>query len=347
MDIRKYRKKQHIKYSIQLEKYLKRESFKDVQIVHNCLSEVDINEVDLSTNLGKLQLKTPIIINAITGGFNGGEIINRELAKVARDFNLAMAVGSQKIAIDSKESEKSFKVVRKVNPEGIIFANVGADISVKDALLAIQMLDADALQVHLNVPQELIMAEGRKNFKGTLNNIKNIVDNVNVPVIIKEVGFGIAKEEAQVLIDNGVKIIDISGAGGTNFIAIENMRNSKVNRLTNLEKWGIPTAVSLVEVVKQVKGKADVIASGGLSSGLDAAKALAIGAKGTAFAGVFLYILIKNGPMALRRYIKNVIKELKYCMVMSGAKNLGELRQRPTVIGGKTCKWLKNRGIQL
>jgi isopentenyl-diphosphate delta-isomerase len=282
----------------------------------------------------------------MTGGMDEGEKINRQLSIIAKKLNLAMAVGSQKIALDNPESARSFEIVRKLNPEGIIFANLGADATVEEAKRAIEMIKADALQLHLNVPQEVIMKEGRSDFKGTIDNIAKIVQNVNVPVIVKEVGFGIAREEAAELIKNGVKIIDVGGTGGSNFIAIERLRRGS-RSLKKFEEWGIPTPISLIEVTKTVGSKADVIASGGLKDGLDAAKSIALGAKAVAYAGYFLHVLLNKGPSALEKHILQIEKEIKYVMAMTGANDLAELRKRPVIIEGKTYHWLKNRGISI
>lgn len=256
-----------------------------------------------------------------------------------------MAVGSQKIALNG-EAADSFKIVRHVNPRGMVFANIGAEVDVEDAVKAVEMLEANALQIHLNIAQEMVMKEGRKNFKGLLEKIKQITHNIKVPVIVKEVGFGIAREQARMLVDTGVKIIDVGGFGGTNFIAIENRRR-RFDRLINFESWGIPTPISLIEVINEVKDEADIISSGGLRSGLDVAKSLALGAKAGAFAGLFLYILVNKGPQVLKKFINKIETELKYAMVMTGSKNLDELRQRPLIIEGKTLCWMKNRGIRI
>lgn len=344
--IRKKRKKDHIKYSLLLEKHLSRNGFNDITLVHNCLTQVDIDKIDVSTELDSIKLNNPIIINAMTGGFCQAKTINGKLAEIARDLDLAMAVGSQKIALDDPTDASSFQIVREINPDGIIFANIGSDASVEEAIKAVEMIKANALQIHLNAPQEIIMQEGRKNFEGTLDNIKKIIQCVKVPVILKEVGFGIAMEEAEILVENGVKIIDIGGCGGTNFIAIENKRKrKKVSK--SLQNWGIPTPASLLEVVYKVGNRADIICSGGLKNGLDVAKSLAIGAKAAAFAGLFLYILLERGSEALKKYISRIKNELILCMAMLGAKNLGDLRKRPIIIEGKTYNWVKNRGIRI
>lgn len=344
MKKRARRKMEHIRYSLMLERRLKRDIFSDITLLHNCLSEVNLDEIDISTQLQGLKLKKPIIINAITGGFPLAFTINRQMAKIARELDLAMAVGSQRIALRDKSAQKSFKVVREENPEGIIFANIGADASPEEVLEVVDMIKADAVQIHLNIPQEIVMAEGRKKFEGTIEKISKIASEVKVPVIVKEVGFGIAKEEAKILADCGIKIIDIGGAGGTDFIAIENMRNKK-NAVPVLEGWGIPTPISLIEVLSEVGDRVDVIASGGLKTGLDVAKSLALGAKAAGFAGFVLYKLMKGGPPALRKYLKHVERELIYSMAMVGARNISDLRKRPLIIEGRTYNWLKFRGI--
>lgn len=346
MKKRARRKKEHIRYSLMLERRLKRDIFSDITLVHNCLSEVNLDDIDISTQLQILKLKKPIIINAITGGFPLALTINREIARIARELDIAMAVGSQRIALKDKSAQKSFKVVREENPEGLIFANIGADASPEEVLEVVDMIKADAVQIHLNIPQEIVMAEGRKKFERTIEKISKIVSDVKVPVIVKEVGFGIAKEEARILADCGVKIIDIGGAGGTDFIAIENMRNKK-NAVPALEGWGIPTPISLIEVLSAVGDSVDVIASGGLKTGLDVTKCLALGAKAAGFAGAVLYKLIKGGPLALKKYLSRVERELRYSMAMVGARSILDLRKRPLIIEGRTYNWLKFRGINV
>lgn len=343
---RKQRKREHIKYSLSLEQKLNRNVFDDISILHNCLSEVDLNNVDISTNLQGIKLSSPVIINAMTGGMREGESINRELSKIAKKLGLAMAVGSQTIALENSGSIRSFQIVRKMNPDGIIFANLGSDATVKEAEKAVDMINADALQIHLNVPQEVMMKEGRRNFAGIMNNIVEIIQNINVPVIVKEVGFGIAAEEALTLAENGVRIIDVGGTGGTNFMVIENLRK-KSQTFEHLEDWGIPTPASLIEVINAVGNDTDVIASGGLKNGFDAAKSLALGAKAAAYAGHFLYILLKEGPVTLEKHILKIEKEIKYVMAMAGARDFQELKQRPVIIQGKTYHWLKCRGIHI
>jgi len=326
-----------------MEKHIKRDVFKDITIIHNCLSEVYFDELDISSSLIGAKLNVPLIINAMTGGIEESFYINGALAEIAREKKLALAVGSQKIAFKYKHARQSFKIVRKINKDGIIFANIGTDCTLDQAKEAVKMIEANALQLHLNVPQELFMKEGRRDFRGTCERIREIAENLDVPVIVKEVGFGIAREEALRILKAGVKIIDIGGFGGTNFIKIESMRQ-KVKPY-KFENWGIPTAVSLIEVLSVAEGKAEVIASGGIKDGLDVAKALALGAKACGIAAPILYRLLKYGKKSVLNYLDEIIYELKLTLAMAGANNLKELSERPIYIGGNTYKWLKFRGI--
>lgn len=341
--IRYQRKKDHINYSLLLEKSNRYNFFNDITLIPNCLPEVNFDEIDFSTNLKNIKLKNPIIINAMTGGIEEAIEINRHLAKIAKIHDLAIAVGSQRISLEGKGVE-SFTIVREVYPDGIIFSNIGANTTPKEALKIVDMIEADALQIHLNAPQELAMKEGQKNFKGTIENIKEIVDTLKIPVIVKEVGFGIAKEEAKKLQDIGVKIIDVGGYGGTNFISIENQRYNDPP-LKNFANWGIPTPITLIEVLSQVSEQIDIIASGGIRNGLDATKALALGAKAVAFAGGFLYILVRHGPDALVKHIQQIKNEILFAMALCGAENLSLLQKRSLIIEGKTRNWLESRDI--
>jgi len=338
----KRRKIEHIIHSL---KHINEKTsvFEDVHFVHNCLPECDLNLIDISTKLGPWKLKHPFIINSITGGSDKVKHINQSLATAAREFNLPIAVGSQKAGIEHPEVVHTYKIVREIYPEGIIFGNIGADASIDMVEKAISMINADGIQLHLNVPQEIIMPEGDKNFTGIVNNIEYLTSSIKIPIIVKETGFGISGEKAKTLSDIGVKIIDVGGSGGTNFIAIENERSDNDFGETFLE-WGIPTAISLIETLNTVKKTSDVIASGGIKNGLEAAKALALGAKAVGLAGMPLSILLQKGLSELINYIHRIITELKFTMLMLGVKTLQDLRRCPLVITGFTLQWLNQRG---
>lgn len=281
-------------------------------------------------------------MNAITGGTPRAKEINCHLAHIAGKYGMAMAVGSQTISIDDPELESTFSITRKMNPEGIIIANIGANRSVEDALAAVEMIKADALQLHFNAPQELAMREGDRSFKGIMDNVAKITENCPVPVIAKEVGFGFSRESAALLYQAGVKIIDIGGMGGTNFIVIEDKRGGMFKG--ELNYWGIPTAQSLAEVLS-LKLPLTVIASGGIRTALDTAKALAMGADLVGIAGSFLKVLLREGAEELDKMVEDMIYRLKAVFLMTGAQNIEKIRTKPVIITGRTGEWLKLRGI--
>ena len=338
------RKDEHI--IIRLKQKPSLADFSDIHFVHNCLPEIDLDEVTLETSLLGMELRSPLFINALTGGTPLSKRINAALAGVARECGLPMAVGSQMAALENPLVEDTFKVVREVYPEGLIWANLGSYATPELAQRAIEMIDAAALQIHLNVPQELAMKEGDCRFRGTLQRIKAIAAAAAIPVIVKEVGFGIAREQARLLIEAGAAAIDVSGRGGTNFLAIEGRRSRR--RLSpEILSWGLPTAFSLVETLDAAAGKTRVIAAGGMFSSLNIAKALAMGADAVGIAGHPLYLLLKQGRRALVRAIKKLEQELRLIMLMTGSSTLEELRRAPLVIAGFTGDWMKQRNITL
>ena len=278
----------------------------------------------------------------MTGG--GGEKtlhINEQLAYVAKRHNLAMAVGSQMAALKDESEAASYKIIRKVNPNGIFFANLGSEATVEQAERAVDMVEANALQIHLNVIQELTMPEGDRDFTGVLQRIEKIVLNSKVPVIVKEVGFGMSKETMQQLASVGVTAIDIGGQGGTNFAAVENERRQRM--LSYFNNWGIQTATSIIEATSTNNNLFYCI--WGIQTALDVAKAIALGANTTAFAGYFLRILMQDGIEKLVDEIDLLHADLKFIMTALGAKTIEELQSVPLVVKGETYHWLTQRGI--
>jgi isopentenyl-diphosphate Delta-isomerase len=317
--------------------------FNDITFVHQSLPDVRIRDIQLHTALGELSLSSPFFINAMTGG--GGEKtleINKGLAEAAKHCRIAMAVGSQTSALKDDKQRKTFEIVRKVNKNGIIFANIGSEATVDDAKRAVDMIEADGLQIHLNAVQELVMPEGDRDFTGALLRIEQIVQNVQVPVIVKEVGFGMSKETAVRLQEAGVKIVDVGGFGGTNFARIENKRRSNVMAYFN--DWGISTAASIVEVVQSAPSLT-VIGSGGVRTALDAAKAIALGAAAVGMAGPFLRTLVEQGLEALIAFMEELHHDFTFIMGALGAKAIAELQRAPLVIRGDTHHWLTERGF--
>lgn len=341
--MRERRKKEHIEYALTTgQKRL--HGFDDIQFVHQSIPETALDNIDLSTTIGELQLSSPIFINAMTGG-GGDETkdINAMLATVANECNLPISVGSQMAAIKDPSQAETYKIMRKIHPNGIIFANLGSEATPDDAKQAIEMIEANALQIHLNVVQELVMPEGDRDFSHVLTNIEKISSSIDIPLIIKEVGFGMSKETIQKLTDVGVNIVDVGGFGGTNFSAIENMRRER--KLLFMNNWGIPTACSIVEVT-QTSPFVEVIASGGIQTSLDIAKAISLGANACGLAGYMLHILMNEGMDALIQEIHNIHEELKIIMTALGTRNIESLKKAPIIISGQTCHWLHERGLK-
>ncbi len=317
--------------------------FDDVRLLHQSVPELDFDEIDISVEFLGKRLQCPIILNAITGGSDLGFRINQDLAWLAARHGLGMAVGSQTIALDEPIWRDSFMIAREINPEGLLLANLGADAIMSRAREAVDMIQADALQVHLNVPQELAMPEGDRKFSGVIQRVKELTRELNVPIIAKEVGFGLARESAGALYNAGVRIFDNGGSGGTNFIRIEDNRDGRFQG--ELDDWGMPTAVSLIEVLS-LKLPVQIIASGGIRSAHDIVKAMAMGANLCGIAGWFLRVLLKEDRNELDKIIQGLLYRIKALLLMCGARNWAELQQKPVIILGETAEWMQHRGIK-
>lgn len=348
-NLREKRKLEHLHYALESEGGPLSAGWEDIHLVHQALLKNNPDEIDLAVSLFGKRLMLPIYINAMTGGVEELAEVNRMLAEIAHEFGLGMAVGSQRVACDNKRIAKTFQIARKTNPHGLLFANMGAGVRPEMALAAVEMLEADALQLHLNGVQELAMAEGDREFRGLAENIGEICRQVNVPVIVKEVGNGLSKEAALQLAQLGVQGLDTGGSGGTNFAAIELKRVPR-EHLDFLRSWGLSTATSLLEVVDSLQSvnsvpRIHIFASGGIISSLDVIKALALGAEAVGIAGSFLRVLQQKGLSALKKHLANLTDELKILMLLTGAKNIDDLQKAPVVITGFTREWCAERGI--
>ncbi len=340
---RSERKWEHINLALEMGQMLGT-ALEDIHFIHQSLPEINLDDVQFEHSLGELSLSSPIFINAMTGG--GGEKtyrINKELAAVAKLTGVPMAVGSQMAAIKDPCERYTYQVVRKENPNGVIIANLGSEAAVEQAMAAIDMLDANALQIHLNAVQELTMPEGEREFSGVLKRIEKIMNKVNVPVIVKEVGFGMSRETVSALASIGVSIVDIGGFGGTNFAEIENKRREESFPFFN--QWGIPTAISIIEAASTAVPNLNIIGSGGIRSSLDIAKAISIGADAVGMAGVFLKTLLEKGAESLQKDIERLHKELAVIMAALGARTIAQLKNAPLIISGECNHWLTQRGI--
>ena len=332
--MRKQRKKEHV------ENYL-RTTYRgdtllgDVFLQHNALPNLRLEDIDTRTTFLGKNVDYPIIINAMTGGSEFTQEINRDLSLLAKEFNIPMAVGSQTIALCEEEGcRNSFRVVRdNISKEGIVIANLSARASLEEVKLALEIIDGDAIQLHLNPAQEVVMLEGDRDFIGILDNIKSIVKNLDKPVIIKEVGFGISKEVATKLYDVGVRHIDISGFGGTNFIEIENIRFNNID-FSDMYSWGIPTALALVKC-RELPKDLDLIASGGIRDSMDIIQALVLGGNMVGISGELLSYLLHGGYEGAKDYLEAIIYKIKILMLLLGKRNLEELKDTDYKIVGE------------
>lgn len=327
--------------------------FEDVQFVHQALPEVDKTKIDVSTKVFGYKFSAPLIIGAMTGGTPDAKRINTAIAEAVETLHLGMGVGSQRAAIENPKLSETFSVTRKKAPNAFLIANIGGvqlvhGYGVKEVKNAIEMIDADALAVHLNALHEAIQPEGQTSFKGVLDKICEIAGEIDKPVIVKETGAGIAAETAKKLEEAGVKAIDVGGAGGTSFSAVEYYRSEKgsIEHLLGdaFWDWGISSVTSLVETTQTVR--IPVIASGGLRSGIDLAKSLALNACLGSVCQPALEAAVK-GTKITEQLLSRFIEEMRNAMFLVGAKKVDELSKTPVVITGKTADWLIARGFNV
>ena len=350
------RKADHIRISLEKDVQARKTTtcFEDIHLIHKALPEINKQEINLSTEVFNHKFSAPLIVGAITGGTPEATRINAAIAEAVEELGLGMGVGSQRAAIEDKKLEKTFTVARKKAPNAFLIANIGGvqlvnGYSIKEVEKAVAMIEADAIAIHLNPLQEAIQPEGQTNFRGILEKISEIAEKIDKPLIVKETGAGIAAEEAKKLETVGVNGIDVSGAGGTSFAAVEYYRvkgpkNSFQRRLGDVFwDWGIPTAISVVEVSQSVK--IPVIASGGVRDGVDMAKALALGANLTSLSQPILQAAVK-GARETKNVLSLLIEELRNAMFLVGANSVQELHKVPLVITGKTAEWLRVRGFK-
>ena len=331
------RKKEHLEICLDTERVTSASGtgLSHYRFVHNALPDLDIDEIDLSTTFLGKRLRAPILISSMTGGFDLARKVNRNLAAAAQSLGLAMGVGSQRVAIEEPSAAVSFEV-RDVAPDILLFGNLGAvqlnyGYTVEHCRRAVSMIGADALILHLNVLQEAVQLEGNRNFKGLDGKIAAVCRDLEVPVIAKEVGNGISVDAAIRLQRAGVKAIDVAGYGGTSWSAVEAQRAAKQGKRpdTAFADWGIPTEAALVSV-RQALPDIQLIASGGVRSGVDIAKSIALGADLGAFGQPLLAAALESSAKVVE-FIAGVIHELKVSMLCVGAANLTALRQAPLV----------------
>jgi len=305
------------------------------QFIHQALPEINFVDVDPGINFFGKSIQAPILISSMTGGTKEAGQINQTLAIAAQETGIAMGLGSQRVAIEHPELVKTFQV-RNVAPDILLFANIGAvqlnyGYGVQECRQIVEMVEADALILHFNPLQEAVQPEGNTNFSGLLDKIEDICSSLPVPVIAKEVGWGISTDTAHRLASVGIAAIDVAGAGGTSWTQVEMHRAKNPNQVhlaNSFLNWGIPTAESIIQV-HQSCPHIPIIASGGVRSGLDIAKCIALGATMGGMAGPFL----KSATESLEATIQAILdikKEIRISMFASGASCLDQLSEKLT-----------------
>ena len=345
-----HRKAEHVKVVLGGEVEGRYRYWNDVQLVHNALPEVDFEAIDTSVELLGKRLAAPLVITGMTGGYPDAVKINGNLARAAAELGLAMGVGSERAAILKGQHPESYSVVGQ-HKVPLKFANIGAPqiipqspgekvVGPQEVRAAMDLIGADVLAIHLNFLQEMVQPEGDRRAKGCLAEIGRLAKEV--PVLAKETGAGLSRSVAERLRDASVRALDVSGTGGTSFAAVEYHRAKAqgAEREMRVGKtfwdWGIPSPVSVKDVVPL---GLPVIASGGVRSGLDVARALALGATAAGTAGGILRAAA-TGYEATRTELGYLVYELKVAMLLTGSRTVAELRRAPYVITGETRQWL-------
>jgi isopentenyl-diphosphate delta-isomerase len=348
------RKIEHLKLCAgsQVESRQVNAGFEDVTLIHRALPELDMDKLDLSVEFLGKRLRTPFLIASITGGHPDTIPVNSALASAAEEFGIGIGVGSQRAAIDDPAQEESFRVVREKAPDTFVYGNVGAaqirQYGVEGVEKLVEMIDADALAIHLNFLQEAIQPEGDKNAIGCLDMIKEICSGLNTPVIVKETGAGISREDALLLQKAGVSAIDVGGAGGTSWAGVEVYRaresgDSVSEHLGELFwDFGIPTVASIIES----RVSLPIVATGGIRTGLDIAKSIALGASAASAALPFVSPALK-GKKAVVNVLSRMLNEFRAAMFLCGSANIQELHNAPVVVTGWTLEYLEQRGFNV
>jgi len=310
--------------------------FERYHFTHLALPELNLEDINLESEIFNRRLNAPILISSMTGGTDEAGRINRTLAEAAQETKIAMGLGSQRAAIDDPQLQSTFQV-RQYAPDILLFANLGAvqlnyGYGLKECQLAVEMIDADALVLHLNPLQEAVQPEGDGNFSGLLAKIEGVCNNLSVPVIVKEVGWGISAKTAHQLAEAGVSAIDVAGAGGTSWSQVEMHRSNdpyQARLAGAFIDWGIPTTQALINVQSGVPGMI-IFASGGVRDGIDIAKSIALGASLGGMAGPFLKAA-NDSLEATIATIQLIQKQIQVAMFASGAADIANLKSTELV----------------
>ena len=328
------RKKEHLELSLTADVSfkLKTNGFDHYDFIHDAITEVELDNINFETRFFNKKINYPFIISCMTGGTEDAENINAHLAIAAEELKIPIGVGSQRQAIENKNHRNTYQIIRKNARSVPVLGNLGAAEIVQlksfDPIkMLIDLLEADAFVIHLNPLQELLQDEGTPYFNGLLKSLRKLTKEINVSVIVKEIGSGISSRVAKRLLEVGVKGIDVAGAGGTSWAGIEMLRN-KSSANDYFWDWGLPTSFCLKENYKlKKKYNFMLIGSGGINTAIDAAKAFALGADYVASARTILKILDSSGVDGIKNLISGWFEIIRKIMFLTGSKSLKEFRK--------------------
>ncbi len=316
-----------------------------VRLVHCAMPELAVDEVDLSTEFLGKRLRYPLLITGMTGGTERAGVVNRDLATLAERHGLAFGVGSQRAMAEHDELAETFQV-RQVAPTVPLLGNIGlyqaVGLGVDGVRKLADAIGADGMALHLNAGQELTQPEGDRDFRGGYKVVEGLVRAFGSRLLVKETGCGIGPEVARRLVELGVRNLDVSGLGGTSWVRVEQLRATGVQARVGAEysSWGIPTAAAIASVRRAVGPDVRLVASGGLRTGLDAAKVLTLGADVAGMALPLFRAQQEGGIQGAERALNLILASLKQALVLTGSRTCGELRQKPRVILGELKDWL-------
>lgn len=334
-DLTSNRKRDHISICLNEDVGFSKKTtgFELFEFEHNAITEVEFNNISLASKFFGKEVGYPFIISCMTGGTIEAENINAMLAETANQLNIPIGVGSQRQALENNSFIDSYKIVTGKAGEVPILGNIGAaqvakSNNVSEFIKLAEMVNASAMVIHLNALQEVFQKEGEPDFKGLLKNIELLVKELKIPVIAKEVGSGISKKAARELLSCGVFGIDVAGAGGTSWSAVEMKRNNNEENLY-FRDWGIPTALALKDIKKLKKDFSfTLISSGGIDNGIKIAKSIALGADFTASARPLLKEVLYNGAEGAAKLIEDWFETVKKIMYLTGCENIDQLKSQ-------------------
>lgn len=346
----KMRKLEHIDIALKRDVEFKKTTgfedigFEGVELVYKTLPEVDKKEIDCSVEFMGKGFSAPIMVSAITGGAEGTERINRDIARACQELGIGMGLGSQRAMLEHPELAYTYRV-RDIAPDIFLAGNLGVvqakNYNISDIEKVVRGIGADALALHMNAAQEAIQPDGTTDFRDCLDVIRKLSEKLGVPVFVKEVGSGVSREIAQELSKTNIKAIDIAGVGGTSWTKIEYLRSGKDNHVYS--EFGIPTVMSILETRSVFKG--DIIASGGIRNGLQVVKALVLGASLCGIALPILKAQNRGGSEGVKKYLDSVIDEIRTGMFLLGAKRVKDLKGMDYILTGKTREWVEQRKL--